>query len=348
MPGAGTNRRDTEPNAFRRIWRSYRLGWKRRYFLARAIRRRRQLRVLVDRTANIRPADILLFSTIKNEDMRLGHFLDHHRKLGVGHFLIVDNNSSDKTADILRAAPDVSVWHTAHSYKKSRFGVDWLTWLQFRYAHGHWSLTLDADELLLPPFVESCGLAELTSWLDARGARSLGALMLDLYPKGPVGEQSFGENSDPLDILRWFDADNYSRTSIVRGGARARVFFNNDASRAPTLNKVPLIKWHRRYAYLTSTHVVLPPALNEVAAVGGIALPAAILLHTKFLPDVTKKSADESYRQEHFANSPLYEDYYDALAAGPDLWMPGSVEFEDWRQLERLGLMMRGDWRGPK
>ena len=116
-------------------WLAYRLRWKRRRLLYRAIRKRRQLSPVHDRTGAIRPGDILVFSTVRNEALRLPHFLDHYRKLGARHFLIVDNDSDDDTRAFLAAQPDVSLWRTAHSYKLSRFGVDWLTWLQIRHGH---------------------------------------------------------------------------------------------------------------------------------------------------------------------------------------------------------------------
>ena len=83
--------------------------------------------------------------------IRLPHFLDYYRRLGVDHFLFVDNGSDDGTAEYLAAQPDVSLWATNHSYRLARFGVDWLGWLQWRYGHGHWCLTVDADELLVYP-----------------------------------------------------------------------------------------------------------------------------------------------------------------------------------------------------
>ena len=50
---------------------------------------------------------MLLFATIRDEAVRLPHFLDHYRALGVSHFLFVDNESSDGTLDLLRDAADV-------------------------------------------------------------------------------------------------------------------------------------------------------------------------------------------------------------------------------------------------
>ena len=57
----------------------------------RAFRKRRELRTLVDRTDLIAPDNILLFSTLRNERVRLPFFLRYYRDLGVSQFLIVDN-----------------------------------------------------------------------------------------------------------------------------------------------------------------------------------------------------------------------------------------------------------------
>ena len=50
-----------------------------------------------DKTGQIAPDDILAMATVRNEVVRLPFFLDHYRKLGVGHFLFVDNGSDDGT-----------------------------------------------------------------------------------------------------------------------------------------------------------------------------------------------------------------------------------------------------------
>ena len=107
-------------------WQSYRLRLKRRRFLFRAIRKRRELRPVTNRTKRIKPGDILLFSTQRNEAIRLPYFLKYYRDMGVNHFLIVDNDSTDGSVDYLADQKDVSLWTTPRSYKRSRFGVDWL------------------------------------------------------------------------------------------------------------------------------------------------------------------------------------------------------------------------------
>ena len=333
------------------LWHAYQLRWRRRRLLWRAWRKRRQLLAVADRTDRIAPDAILAASTVRNEIVRLPYFLAHHRQLGVDHFLFVDNGSDDGTSDYLRDQPDVSLWSTGDSYKLSRFGVDWLTHLQFRHAHGHWCLTLDADEILIYPYWETRDLRALTQWLDAGGINAFGALMLDLYPKGPVGARAYAPGQDPLDILDWFDGGNYiiqiqprMRNLWIQGGVRARCFFASEPRRAPTLNKIPLVRWNRRYAYVNSTHSLLPRHLNRVYDETGTETASGVLLHTKFLDVVVDKSREELERQEHFANSAQFDAYYRELIADPDLWCDRSSRYRGWRQLEAMGLMSRGGW----
>ena len=333
------------------LWLKYKLRWKRRRLLFRALRKRRQIKPLVDRTAAIRSMDILLTCTVRNEAIRLPFFMAHYRALGVNHFLFVDNGSDDGTADFLATQPDVSVWTTKSSYKLSRFGMDWLTWLQIRHAHGHWCLTVDADEILIYPYCDTRPLPALTAWLDAAQVRSFGALMLDMYPKGPLQAQTYTAGADPFDALCWFDGGNYmiQRQPVlqrlwIQGGVRARMFFADQPERAPTLGKVPLVKWQRRFAYVSSAHSLLPRDLNEVYDDRGGEFISGVLLHSKFLPGVVAKAAEEKQRQEHFANSTLYDRYYDSLMQSPDLWCDRSSRYLGWRQLEAMGLMSKGQW----
>jgi Glycosyl transferase family 2 len=341
----------TSPPQVWRVRESWRLRWKRRRLLMRAWAAGRSLVPVADRSAAIRPGQILLAATLRNEALRLPHFLDHYRRLGIGHFLLVDNASTDGSPDLLRDQPDVSLWQASGSYRQARFGLDWTNALLMRHAHGHWTLTVDADELLVYPYWETRDLHALTDWLEQSDRTAFGAMMLDLYPKGPLAEATCPPGDDPTRVLNWFDAGNYSVTVQspmdnlwIQGGVRARAFLAETPRLAPTLNKVPLVKWHWRYAYVNSTHSLLPRRLNRVYATDGGEMTSGLLLHTKFLADVGDKSTEEQTRRQHFARPDAYRDYHDKLASGPDLWTEASTRLGGWRQLEALGLMSRGGW----
>ena len=87
---------------------AYRLRIKRRRLLFRSLRKRRQLRPVRDNTQWIGAGDVLCFVTLRNEMNRLPYFLEHYRALGVRHFLMVDNNSTDGSGDFLATQADVS------------------------------------------------------------------------------------------------------------------------------------------------------------------------------------------------------------------------------------------------
>lgn len=333
------------------LWEAFQWRRRRQMRLARALRKRRELRELANRSDAIRRDCVLLFSTMRNEVQRLPYFLAHYRALGVGHFLIVDNDSNDGSCDLLSGQPDVSLWHTSASYRAARFGMDWLQGLLMRHGHGHWCLTVDADELLIYPHHDTRPLPALTGWLDQAGERAFGALMLDLYPKGSLDKMRYTQGQNPVEVLGWYDAANYTITRKpglsalwVQGGPRARAVFAERPERSPTLTKIPLVKWHWRYLYLNSTHTLLPRHLNGIYDAGGGEKTSGVLLHTKFLPEVAAKSAEEKQRRQHFGEPGAFDDYYDALIAAPDLWTPASTPYHGWRQLEVEGLMSRGGW----
>jgi hypothetical protein len=317
----------------------------------RAFRKRRELISVTNRTPLIRGDDLLVFTTLRNERVRLPFFLRYYRNLGVNHFLMVDNDSDDGSREFLAEQPDVSLWTSKDSYKRSRFGVDWLNWLQMRYAHGHWSLVVDPDEFFVYPFCDTRPLRALTDWLDASSIKSFSAMLLDMYPKGPFDAKPYREGQDPFEIAQYFDSSNYSISRNhrfgnlwIQGGPRARMFFADVPERAPALNKVPLVKWHRDYAYVSSTHMLLPRGLNQVYDEWGGEKASGCLLHAKFLDTFPLKAQEEMDRKQHYANSHEYRAYREGMATQPDLWCKWSEKYINWRQLEILGLMSKGNW----
>ncbi|MGI3209884.1 glycosyltransferase family 2 protein [Roseovarius tibetensis] len=317
----------------------------------RAFRKHFSLRPVVDRTSVIRKGDVLLFATLRDEHIRLPYFLRYYRDLGISHFLIVDNDSRDGGAAYLAQQPDVSLWSTAASYKRARFGVDWLNWLQGRYGHGHWTLVVDADEFFVYPFCDTRPIRALTDWLDTSHIRSFGAMLLDMYPKGRIDAVPYRAGQNLIEIAAWFDPGNYTieRNKLygnlwIQGGPRARVFFPDAPKKAPALNKTPLVKWDRRYAYDSSTHMLLPRGLNLTHDAWGGEKTSGILLHAKFLDTFPAKATEELTRRQHYAASTEYEAYAAAARQTPDLWCKWSEKYINWRQLEILGLMSKGNW----
>lgn len=77
------------------------------------------------------------------------HLLDYYRRLGVEHFLVIDNQSPDATMAFLDGQEDVSTVLATANYGEARYGVDWLNGVLRRFCVGKWVLWVDADELLV-------------------------------------------------------------------------------------------------------------------------------------------------------------------------------------------------------
>ncbi|MBO9446030.1 glycosyltransferase family 2 protein [Ruegeria sp. R14_0] len=326
-----------------------RLRRKRR--ILRCLRRRRDLAPVSVRTDQIRRKDILLVSVIRNEKIRLPYFLDYYRKLGINHFLFVDNNSDDGSREYLADQPDVSVWRADASYKRASFGVDWSNYLLRKFAHRHWVLTVDPDEFFIYPFCDTRPIRALTDWLDGCAVRSFSAMLIDMYPEGPVEDAIYTEGQNPFEIAKWFDTGNYTITKNptygnlwIQGGPRARVFFRDTPKKAPALNKIPLVKWDKRYVYVSSTHSLLPRGLNQVYDEWGGEKTSGGLLHAKLISTLSDKAREEMERGQHYHGSGEYRAYAEQLQEKPVFWCDTSETYINWRQLEILGLMSKGNW----
>lgn len=333
------------------LWYQYKLRLERKRRLVRSYRKRRELTSVADRTGKVRPNDILLFSTLRNEHPRLEYFLKYYRDLGVDHFFFVDNDSTDGGREYLAEQPDSSVWTTTASYKRSKFGVDWLNGLKSRYADGHWVLVVDVDEFFVYPHCDTRNLRALTDWLENAALKSFGTMLLDIYPKDKLSNAKLEPGKDPLEVAPWFDASNYFvqrnhgyGNLWIQGGPRLRSFFADRPAHAPALNKIPLVKWQKGFVYVSSTHTLLPRGLNIVFDEWGGQKTCGVLLHAKFVDSFDAKAAEELVRKQHYAASREYKSYAEADGADMTLWTEQSTRYEGWRQLEDIGLLSRGHW----
>ena len=338
-------------NALYHYLRHYRLHLLRRRLQIRAWRKRRELTLVRNNTKQIGPKDVVLFTTLRNERIRLPYFLDYYRRLGVSHFVVIDNGSDDGSGDYLMAQDDVSLWRTHKSYGRARAGMDWINGLASRYAKGRWIIYADVDEFLIYPFCDSRPLRALTDWLDEAGIQSFAAMLLDMYPKGQIDRAPYAEGQNPFEIASWFDAGNYMirknekfSNLWIQGGPRARLFFAEDPKNAPALNKIPLVKWRRSNVFVSSSHMLLPSRLNKTYETNGGEQVCGILLHAKFVEPVLEKADDEVTRAEHYADGREFARYAARLAERPELWSVRSEKYLNWKQLETLGLMSRGNW----
>ena len=91
--------------------------------------------------------------------------------------------------------------------------------------------------------------------------------------------------------------------------------------------------------------MLLPRGLNLVYDEWGGEKASGCLLHAKFLDTFAAKAEEEMQRGQHYADSHEYQRLpRGASRASRDLWCRWSEKYINWRQLEILGLMSKGNW----
>jgi Glycosyl transferase family 2 len=292
----------------------------------------------------LRDARHVVAMVVFNEMRRMPFLLEYYRAMGFEHFIILDNKSTDGLQDLLAAEPDVSLFFTGCTYRNARFGLDWINRLLAKYCTDKWILHIDADEFLVFPHCDTKGITGLTAYMEEQQQVSLQCLMLDMYSDRKISDNICAIGEDPALVCPFFDETGYvtyydpmNETFAIKGGVRGRLYFADDLWSGPALNKTPLLRWRPHYAFLKSTHELWPASVNGGAPVPGV--PHGVLLHFKFLSDLTEKLAAESIRRQHTSEYDAYAQNAGGQDDSPNFMCPHSRKYDGWRSLQAAGLL---------
>lgn len=156
--------------------------------------------------------------------------------MGVSRFFIVDNGSTDETADILKAQPDVVYFPSSASFRENK--VVWRKAVCDRYLDGRWVLALDIDELFVFPGWPEKALPEFIEECEQEKAAAVFAPMVDMYSNQPLSELDYRSGASLIEACTYFDSEGYRLAErkgadlqeyplpkqVVQGGPRERVF----------------------------------------------------------------------------------------------------------------------------
>jgi hypothetical protein len=272
-------------------------------------------------------AGIRLYSAMRNERDILPGFLDHYRGLGIARFVIVDNDSSDGSHELLLDQPDVELHHTTASFAAANGGTLWIDALLEEQAGGAWIVYADADELLVYDGCDRHPLRALAGRLDALGEAKLLAPLLDVY----------SHPATPQDLL--FDAlpEQWTGPRII-GGPRGRMAAAIGAQ-PPCLTKYPLVRYGPRTSF---AHVHFPEPRGE----NGNRIRGR-LLHLKLTPRFRGKVAEALREGQHWNEGSEYRGYAKWLGSRDigDLVIADSRLYLGPANLIEAGLLEPLDWQ---
>lgn len=127
-----------------------------------------------------RPKLIMTY-LVKNEEEMLEESLLFHKMMGVDAFIVTDNNSTDRTPEILRKYHEKGwvleiINEPCQNYPQKRL-VDRMAWIAKTKYHADWIINADGDELWYTP------LGNLKAEISHTHATALVCPMRNVYPE---------------------------------------------------------------------------------------------------------------------------------------------------------------------
>ena len=240
----------------------------------------------------------------RNDLIRLKANIQHHREIGVGRFVVVDNDSNEETLEWLRQQNDVDVVHVCVPYSTNRREA-WVNRVISYYGVNRWYLVVDSDEMLDIGFENHATLDSLVKELEGAGRTRARALMVDMYARPEYYVE--GTRGQFLSECVYFDFDTYSKIQFrefdaVYGGPRERVF-----GQSALLTKYPLFYPGNRGVECKS-HFLFPLRENVDSECH------LYLRHYKFLPGDAVEYKRRALNGGYYNSSSQYKRYLDVLS----------------------------------
>lgn len=286
---------------------------------------------------------------VRNGGEHIPSFLEHHRALGVRHFVFVDNGSDDGSRALLEAQPDAIVYsstlpHKHYENELRRLVIE-------RHCQRRWCLNVDVDELFDYPGSTELPISGLLRYLRRSGATAMVAYLLDMFAR----ENVFGEVR-AVDLKReypFYDIDDVEKSSYAAeeiagfcdqnllcdeavgcyfGGIRRRVFGGKERAQF-LLTKHPLV-----FLDGVLQPVVHPHYVNRAR----VADVTGVLRHYKLTPSFQAKVNESvaSDRYIEFAQR-QYDEYQRRVEGRASLVIdtPGRRRLESVEQLVDEGFL---------
>lgn len=303
------------------------------------------LKVITKREVLNNSNEIRLFAIMRNESLRLPHFLTYYKELGVDRFFFIDNNSTDNSIEIALKADNVHVFSTSENYQNHWY---WMEHLLETYGKNHWCVVVDIDELFSFPYSEKLSIRDLIKYLDEEKSCSICTFLLDMYSDKSVISTDYSVGLNPLNITTYFDRDyrniyfpffdrlklNYFTAISYTGGMRERVF--GVSSPPHFLSKIPLFKNIKGSYLAQGMHAINGSKTSKIQGV---------VFHTKFLFDFIEEVKEETIRGHHYGGAFYYKHFATQIDKNSEIsfYNENSIKYINSEQLVELGIMKTND-----
>ena len=270
----------------------------------------------------------VLVCAVKDDFARIKMQINHHRNIGVKHFIYIDNVSTDGTFEWLKEQEDVTLY-TVDALYNSTVRMGWCQSAIEQEGYGRWYLILDSDELFAYPNMENANIHRYVSFLENKKVSVVTSPMIDMYSRGEIFMADPNEKIKNVhcffDVL--YNRENRYVNWHIGGGPRQRLFLLENE-----LTKHSLIKVEKNM--VIDVHEIFPFCKNtETGAV-------AFLLHYKFLPGDAQKYKEIVKAGNYSWGSQEYKAYMHLYEQNPNIsfFYPGSQKLNTSMDLLKINI----------
>ncbi|KKB46640.1 hypothetical protein HMPREF1212_04136 [Parabacteroides sp. HGS0025] len=151
---------------------------------------------------------LIMTLLVKNEEDMLEENLIFHKAMGVDGFIITDNNSSDRTPEIIRKYKEKgwiveAIEEKATDYQQKKW-VDRMIWKAKSVHKADWVINADADEIWYAPS------GDLKTELVSSRANVLTCEMKCVYPEEGKPFWQWGQTVEVVNDLERYNLSRYS------------------------------------------------------------------------------------------------------------------------------------------
>lgn len=246
-------------------------------------------------TNSIFEGNIILVCFYSDFENFADFWMNHYLNIGIKNFVLIDNNSQDKTNTILKKYSDkanLSFWKLNEKYNCYKM-CGWKQRIFEFYGIGNTYLTVDSDELFIYKDYKNI---KIDKFIEKKKLTCVKSLMLDVYTNKEIYKGNI-EDYKYIDKVTYKVSSNVAYGQRFYGGPRSRMFGIN-----PSLQKIPLMKYTGKEIF-ANDHFYYPFKINDKAKF------CTYLLHYKFLPGDDKKYEIYANDGRHWNNSREYKIY---------------------------------------
>lgn len=280
--------------------------------------------------------EFVVLSFMKNAELHLEHFVEHHLEIGAKQIFLLDNGSSDRSLALARKYSQVTLLQCQLPYKYYKY--EFRRFLFRRCAKNCWGLLADIDERFCHPYSDRISMSSFLQYLNHHNYTAVLGQMLDMFPAGPASSWPV-DGKELVQQSCWYELEDLQRKKLkksrrnnlvdgslftISGGIRVSGF---NMDNRPNLTKYPL---------LFSDGKVHPAEASSHRIRGGrLADTTCLIQHYKFHRDFESQCRKIVEEKSYFKDSLEYRQYLDALETpgGLSLKTKNSRKFSHVNQL---------------